>query len=120
LPAATEEALWTLVARGLVTGDGIAGLRALLAPDTERGARRLRAIKGGRGRGRLLPAGRWALLRSSLAAVDADPIRFARQLLRRWGVVLREVLAREARMPPWRVLLGALRTLEARGEVRGG
>jgi ATP-dependent Lhr-like helicase len=23
-------------------------------------------------------------------------------------------------MPPWRVVLGALRTLEARGEVRGG
>jgi ATP-dependent Lhr-like helicase len=30
------------------------------------------------------------------------------------------VLAREALMPPWRTLLGALRTMEARGEVRGG
>ncbi|HWP65036.1 MAG TPA: DEAD/DEAH box helicase, partial [Candidatus Limnocylindria bacterium] len=30
LPAAVEEALWTLVAHGLVTGDGVAGLRALI------------------------------------------------------------------------------------------
>jgi ATP-dependent Lhr-like helicase len=47
-------------------------------------------------------------------------MRFARQWLRRYGVVMRELLAREPRMPPWRALLGALRTLEARGEVRGG
>jgi ATP-dependent Lhr-like helicase len=33
---------------------------------------------------------------------------------------VRERLARETRMPPWRALLGALRTLEARGEIRGG
>src|SRR5207302_1467180 len=48
LPAAAEEALWTLVARGLVTGDGTAGLRTLLKPDTERRPRRLRAVRGAR------------------------------------------------------------------------
>src|SRR5439155_1012675 len=47
LPAAAEEALWTLVARGLVTGDGTAGLRTLLKPDAERRPRRLRAVCGG-------------------------------------------------------------------------
>src|SRR5207244_295854 len=62
LPAAAEEALWTLVARGLVTGDGTAGLRTLLKPDSERRPRRLRAVRGGRAR--LVPAGRWALLRA--------------------------------------------------------
>ena len=119
LPAAAEEALWTLVARGLVTGDGTAGLRMLLKPDAERRPRRLRAVRGGRAR--LVPAGRWALLRPGVEAVgDADPMRFARQMLRRYGVVVRELLARETRMPPWRAVLGALRTLEARGEVRGG
>ncbi len=120
LPAAAEDALWTLVARGLVTGDGVAGLRALLAkPETQRRARRLRALRGGRTR--LLPAGRWALLRAGLGdQVDLDPMRFARQCLRRYGVVVRDVLARETRLPPWRVLLRALRTLEDRGEVRGG
>ena len=119
LPAAAEEALWTLVARGLVTGDGTAGLRTLLKPDTERRPRRLRAVRGGRAR--LVPAGRWALLRAgSDAGAEAEPMRFAGQLLRRWGVVVRELVARESRMPPWRVVLGALRTLEARGEIRGG
>jgi ATP-dependent Lhr-like helicase len=119
LPAAAEEALWTLVARGLVTGDGTAGLRALLRPDSERRPRRLRTVRGGRTR--LLPAGRWSLLRDGVdVAVAPEPMRFARQLLRRWGVVVRELLARETRMPPWRTLLGALRALEDRGEVRGG
>jgi ATP-dependent Lhr-like helicase len=91
----------------------------LLRSDAERRPRRLRAVRGGRAR--LVPAGRWSLLRTSIeGATDVDPMRFARQLLRRWGVVVRELLARETRMPPWRALLGALRTLEARGEIRGG
>jgi ATP-dependent Lhr-like helicase len=61
------------------------------------------------------------LLRAGIAeAAEADPFLFARQCLRRYGVVVRELLAREACMPRWRVLLGALRTLEARGEIRGG
>ena len=70
-----------------------------------------------------MPAGRWSLLRgrgARRAGRGADAERFARLLLRRYGVVVRELLARETRMPPWRELLPALRTLEARGEVRGG
>jgi ATP-dependent helicase Lhr and Lhr-like helicase len=121
LPAAVEEGLWTLVAHGLVTGDGIAGLRALLKrPDESRSRRRrLHAVRGGRGRH--LPTGRWALLRASVEpSTDPDPMRFARQALRRYGVVMRELRARETRWPTWRTMLGALRTLEARGEVRGG
>jgi len=119
LPAAVEEALWTLVASGLVTGDGIAGLRALIEkPDESRRTRRLRMLRGGRGR--LVPAGRWALLRDTVEEASHDVERFARQWLRRYGVVMRELLAREPRMPPWRDLVRVLRTLEARGEVRGG
>jgi ATP-dependent Lhr-like helicase len=45
---------------------------------------------------------------------------FARQLLLRWGIVFRDLVARETIAPPWRELLGALRRLEARGEIRGG
>jgi ATP-dependent Lhr-like helicase len=41
-------------------------------------------------------------------------------LLRRWGVVFRRVLEREALAPRWRDLLDVYRRLEARGEVRGG
>jgi ATP-dependent Lhr-like helicase len=119
LPAAVEEALWALVAHGLVTGDGVAGLRMLIEKsDDGRRARRLRMLRGGRGR--LVPAGRWSLLRAGLETPAPDAMRFARQLLRRWGIVMRELVAREPRVPPWRELASALRTLEARGEVRGG
>src|SRR5262249_39794289 len=38
----------------------------------------------------------------------------------RYGVVFRELLAREDLLPPWRDLLITFRRLEDRGEVRGG
>ena len=41
-------------------------------------------------------------------------------LLRRYGVVFREILARETILPVWRELLITFRRLEDRGEVRGG
>ena len=41
-------------------------------------------------------------------------------LLARYGVLFRDVLIRESNAPKWRDLLGILRRLEARGEVRGG
>jgi len=124
LPTQTEDALWELVARGLVTGDGIAGLRSLLQTDDKRRAsRHLRSLRGGMAR-RRMPVGRWSLLRPlrSCGVVD-EPNRdelWAQQLLRRYGVVLRELLAREACAPPWRAMLAVYRRMEARGEVRGG
>jgi ATP-dependent Lhr-like helicase len=45
---------------------------------------------------------------------------FARTLLRRYGVVFRRLLEREALAPPWRELLRVYWRLEARGEIRGG
>src|SRR5262249_9205454 len=69
----------------------------------------------------VVAAGRWALLRAGVDdAPPPDAERSARLWLARWGVVVREVLARETCLPPWRELLPALRRLEARGEVRGG
>ena len=41
-------------------------------------------------------------------------------LLRRYGVVFRDLMARETSMPRWRDLLAMFRRLEARGTVRGG
>ena len=109
-----DAALWELVACGLVTGDGVAGLRALLAP---RHARRRH------GAGRTLPVGRWSLLRGAGGSERGEEERAeaaALRLLRRYGVLLRELCARERHLPPWRHLLRALRRLEARGSVRGG
>jgi ATP-dependent Lhr-like helicase len=111
LPAEVEEALWQLVAAGLVTADGFDALRSL----TDR--RRRLGEKGERARPRS-SSGRWTILASDIPAIDANA--FARRLLLRWGVVFRDVIARETLAPPWRDLLGALRRMEARGEIRGG
>jgi len=121
LASEVEEALWELLAAGLVSADGFENLRSLL--DAKR--------RRGEGRGRLArprhAAGRWALLRAMPRAGEAEdqsavaPVEaFARQLLRRWGVVFRDLLAREPLAPAWRDLLVVLRRLEARGEIRGG
>ncbi len=126
LPEHAEAALAELVAAGVATSDGYAGLRALLlsGKDKER-LRRRRARTGGRlgvGVG-LDAAGRWTL--AAAAHVDAldDETRceaVARVLLRRTGVVFRKLVEREPGLPPWRDVLWALRRLEARGEIRGG
>ena len=130
LPTEVEEALWELVASGLVTGDGIAGLRTLLLPEKDRQGRRphrgstphLRSIPGRASR-RLMPVGRWSVMRAD-AAAERDPQEVAEQatqrLLRRYGVVMRELCARERRAPSWRHVLPVLRRMEARGQVRGG
>jgi ATP-dependent helicase Lhr and Lhr-like helicase len=41
-------------------------------------------------------------------------------LLRRYGIVFRELLARETIVPKWRELLITMRRLEDRREIRGG
>jgi ATP-dependent helicase Lhr and Lhr-like helicase len=128
LPIQVEDGLWELVACGLVTGDGIAGLRTLLMPEMKRRPTRRLAGRWPRGRpaARLMPVGRWSLLRavwtqeSPARAPEHRDEAMARQLLRRYGVVFRELLARETQTPPWRTLLPIYRRLEARGEMRGG
>ena len=112
LASEVEDAVWELVAAGRITADGFENLRALIDPKRRRGE----------GRGRFSrprhAAGRWALLERGTGDVDAE--FFAKQLLDRWGVVFRDVLARETLAPAWRDLLVALRRMEARGEIRGG
>ena len=120
-----EEALWQLVAHGFATGDGIAGLRVLLTPENKRaGRRRLRIISGGRAAERMMPVGRWSLWRERIngMSVETEKVieRRAWQLLRRYGVMFRDLLARESYAPSWRSLLAVYRRLEARGEIRGG
>jgi ATP-dependent Lhr-like helicase len=126
LKVKTEEALWQLVAHGFATGDGIAGLRVLLTPETKRAGRRrgLRVISGGRAAERMMPVGRWSLWRERTHMIPVETEKIvehrARQLLCRYGVVFRDLLARESCAPSWRSLLAAYRRLEARGEIRGG
>ncbi|MGH9859042.1 MAG: Lhr family helicase, partial [Candidatus Acidiferrales bacterium] len=115
LKAEVETALWELVAGGLLTADGFDNLRALIDPKR----------RSGHGAGRSArprhSAGRWSMLYSGEALERQSALEATCwMLLRRYGVVFREVLAREALLPRWREVLIALRRLEDRGEVRGG
>ncbi len=115
LPAEAERSLWELIAAGLVTADSFDNMRALIDP-----RRRL-----GRGRHRsVLPrysGGRWALLPMFAADDTAQQLEAVGWLLlRRYGVIFRDLLAQESLIPRWRELLPIFRSLEDRGEIRGG
>ncbi len=122
LPTQVEQALGELAALGAVTSDGFAGLRALITPSAKRkplnhAPRRHRTVSFG-----IESAGRWALLRDGQtgARAEGETEHRARTLLRRYGVIFRRLLDREANAPLWRDLLLVYRRLEARGEIRGG
>ncbi len=125
LPAMAERGLGELVSWGLVTADGVEALRTLLQPEGRRRRRPLRrAGRQPRYTGAAV-AGRWSLLRPGSPEADDESREerveaFARQLLERYGVVARKLLAREAPLAPWRDVLRVLRRLEMRGEIRGG
>ena len=113
-----EEALCELVSAGLVTGDGFAGLRSLLHSEKRRRQRpgRMRmALRAPIG------TGRWALLEAPPPPAPDDLLEArARQYVRRYGIVFRDLLLREPEAPGWRELLKVYRRLEMRGELRGG
>jgi ATP-dependent Lhr-like helicase len=119
LTSIVEDGLWELAAAGLVTADGFENLRALIDPK-----RRLATAKHHGRRARFVP-GRWALLGpyGGQPPKDLSPETLeaiARQLLLRWGVVFRDLVARETITPAWRDLLITFRRMEAQGEIRGG
>ena len=124
LPSEVEEAVWLLVAAGRVTADGFGALRGLVSGVAKRAQRRSRWSGGSRARAQaaLGRAGsRWSLLQSPAPEPEDDVVEArAAQLLRRYGVMLRELLAREPMAPPWGALVRTYRRAEARGEVRGG
>ncbi|PYV24372.1 MAG: DEAD/DEAH box helicase [Acidobacteria bacterium] len=115
LKSEVETGLWELVAAGWVTADGFDNLRALIDPKR----------RAGQGRGRTSrprhSTGRWSLL---FSGQPVDRTRAAEAickiLLGRYGVVFRELLARENFEVKWRELLLGFRRLEDRGEARGG
>ncbi|HZP35524.1 MAG TPA: DEAD/DEAH box helicase [Methylomirabilota bacterium] len=112
-----EEALCELVTAGLVTGDGFAGLRSLLHSEKRRRPRPGRPAAPRPSPG----TGRWARVQPPPAPPAEDLVEAqARQYIRRYGIVFRDLLQREPRMPAWRDLLRVYRRLEMRGELRGG
>ena len=139
-------ALWELATAGLASADGFDQLRVMMDPRRKPAAAEQSAVPGIRKRAATrATTGRWSLLgfgepeavvaahdpkfghgahtasaiakaKSREAALDAQ----ARILLLRYGVLFRDLLARESNAPKWRDLLPILRRLEARGEIRGG
>ena len=119
-------ALGELVANGLVSSDGFAGLRSIIGTLP---AARTRSAES---------AGRWFGVRpqddgvrpqytaspgsdlSTRRVKDEAVETFAWTLLRRYGVMFRRLLARETAGVSWRDLARVYRRLEARGEIRGG
>jgi ATP-dependent helicase Lhr and Lhr-like helicase len=117
-----EDALGELVSAGRITGDGFSGLRALISATQTRGAARARwHSRWSRRTGGPIGAGRWSILRHE-SAIDEESRHeaLARQFIRRYGVVFRDLLARETHAPAWRDLVRIYRRLEMSGELRGG
>ncbi len=115
LKAEVESCLWELVAGGLITADGFDNLRSLIDPKR----------RAGQGNGRAArprhSTGRWALMYTDQAADRNRAVEATGwMLLKRYGIVFRDVLARETNLPKWRELQMAFRRLEDRGEIRGG
>ncbi len=117
LPSDVEEALWTLAAAGRVTSDSVDPLRQRLRGHSGNGRRPSRLRR--RPTQRRAVHSRWSLLEAVDQHPDPAEAR-ARQLLRRYGMLFPELLAREPMAPRWRELVRVLRRLEARGEIRGG
>jgi len=134
LPSQVEEALSQLAALGLVTSDSFDGLRALLIPSNKRPTfgRNLTKRRRRTNLASIEFAGRWSLLPRSggfpatMGASNGEGPRetavekFARVLLRRYGVVFRRLLERESFPVTWYELGRIYQRWEARGEIRGG
>ncbi|MBL9079101.1 MAG: DEAD/DEAH box helicase [Planctomycetes bacterium] len=110
LPSQLEEGLGELVGAGLATCDSFAAMRQLAVPASQRAFP-------------VCAVGRWSLLPLPPAGTRAGEAAIelcARSLLARFGVVSHNVLLDHKVPVPWRLLLRSLRSLELRGEVRGG
>lgn len=115
LKSEVEMGLWELVAVGLTTADLFDNLRSLIDPRRRLMKKRRRVVR------HQYSSGRWSLLKKSLHSFNSEQIEaLCWVLLKRYGVVFRDLLVREKNIPRWRELHAAFRTLEERGEIRGG
>lgn len=123
------DALWRLVWNGEVTNDTLAPLRSLSAASSSAGRRRERGPRS-RFRSRRssrLPGseGRWSLL-PSLNPSDSGPsvterqMAIAGQLVERYGILTREMLAREHVAGGFAGVYPVLKAMEEAGRIRRG
>lgn len=122
LPGHLDAALYELAAQGLASSDAYGAVRALTADDSKRASRVRLKMRRRRSVGASTMAGRWSLFPGYAAPVEAEDrnTKWAWQLLKRWGLVFRDLLERETCAPPWGAVAALYRRMEARGEIRGG
>jgi ATP-dependent Lhr-like helicase len=110
------------VARGLLTSDGFGAVRSRVSSSRARDESRRfsRLLRGARSA--TAASGRWSLVSDARPDLDRDELAeaVAELLLRRWGVIFRDLAVHDSLRFPWRELQWALRRLEDRGLVRGG
>ncbi|HET9078502.1 MAG TPA: DEAD/DEAH box helicase [Acidimicrobiales bacterium] len=121
-PAETERALWQGVAGGLIMCDGFEAIRARMAGPVENRRPRRFGYGARFSASTVASAGRWSLVPADAAGLDQHDLAetVAEQLLHRWGVLFRDLAARDGLRLPWRDIQSALRRLEDRGLIRGG
>jgi ATP-dependent Lhr-like helicase len=131
LPTQVEQALWELVAAGRVSGDGFGAIRSLTSPVRDRAQRMRRHMQrsGIKPFGMVSNMGRWWEIKpekqrnstNNVGDTGKSPVeQWEWQLLTRYGVFFRDLLAREDAAPSWQELLPVYRRMESRGEIRGG
>lgn len=130
LPSQVADSLGELISRGLLTSDSFSGMRQFTADRSSKSRRSSRKKRIGLVRKRTTPnnTGRWSIWRRENENVIEERSlqyyeyveQWAWQLIRRWGVVFRDLLIKETGAPRWFELLQIYRRLEARGEIRGG
>ena len=137
-PSGVRSALWSLLRRGAVTNDrfdvvrrGEFGVRSSefgvenVGPQAMRTRLTSRLLSPQR-RSALrtphsaLPEGRWSVIAWGQPEPEAAAVFQAAQLLRRYGIVSRELALLDPWMPPWRVLYEVLSRMELAGDVRRG
>ncbi|HEX4412591.1 MAG TPA: DEAD/DEAH box helicase, partial [Lacipirellulaceae bacterium] len=121
LPSQLDSALRELAALGAVTSDGFAAIRAV-STKSKHGLGRSRRKSRSRANDISSRGGRWSLFPPFHSKVETDgrTEKWAWQLLKRYGVVFRDLLVRESLSPRWSELSRIYRRLEMRGEIRGG
>ena len=123
LSSQVEAALVELTALGFVTADGFANIRAMVMPARgRRSVTRRKSRMAGFSRSSFRAGGRWSIFPGAIKteATDDAAEYWARLLLKRYGIVSKDLLYQERVAPPWRTLLPIYRRLELRGEIRGG
>jgi ATP-dependent Lhr-like helicase len=115
IKADVEGSLWELVTAGIITADGFDNIRALIDPKRRSGQGRRHSARPRHS------VGRWSLLFNEEVADRSRVVEsICWMLLKRYGIVFREMTAREFIVPRWRELLIAFRRLEDQGQIRGG